>query len=166
VLRPLRDDDLPAVRDLVVAAGMFSAEEALFLDDELGPLTRGPDEDGRTCLVDDAVPGTGPAAAGLTAVVYYRPEEAADRVWDLTMIAVHPAVQGRGTGRATMRHVERDLTGRGARVLAVRTSGTDRYTGTRAFYGRCGYDRVARIPDWWTDGDDLVLFTRRLAEAR
>ena len=82
------------------------------------------------------------------------------------MIAVHPAVQGRGTGQATMRQVERDLTGRGARLLAVRTSGTDRYAGTRAFYDRCGYDRVARVADWWTDGDDLVLSTRRLAEPR
>jgi ribosomal protein S18 acetylase RimI-like enzyme len=172
VLRPLRDGDLPAVRDLVVAAGMFTAEEALFLDDELAPLTGGPDAGGRTCLVDDAGagadpagPGASPAPAPLTAVVYYRPEEAADRVWDLTMIAVHPAAQGRGTGQATMRHVERDLSGRGARLLAVRTSGTDRYAGTRAFYERCGYDRVARVADWWTDGDDLVLFTRRLAPA-
>ena len=163
MLRPLRDDDLPAVRALVVAAGLFTAEEAQFLDDELAPLTRAPHADGRTCLVDDAVPGADRAAASLAAVVYYRPEEAADRVWDLTMIAVHPATQGRGTGRATMRHVERDLSGRGARLLAVRTSGTDRYAGTRAFYDRCGYDRVARVADWWTDDDDLVLFTRRLA---
>ncbi|SNS21276.1 hypothetical protein SAMN06893096_102529 [Geodermatophilus pulveris] len=62
-----------------------------------------------------------------------------------------------------MRHVEADLSGRGARLLAVRTSGTDRYAGTRAFYDRCGYDRAARVPDWWTDGDDLVLFRKRLA---
>ncbi len=167
MLRPLRDGDLPAVRDLVVAAGLFTAEEATFLDDVLGPLTRasGPDDvDGRTCLVDDGGAPAVPAdPAELTAVVYYAPEEAADRVWDLTMIAVHPALQGRGTGQALVRHVEDDLTGRGARLLAVRTSGTDQYTGTRAFYDRCGYDRVARVPDWWTDGDDLVLFTKRLA---
>ena len=169
MLRPLRDGDLPAVRDLVVAAGMFTAEEATFLDDVLGPLTRasGPDDDGRTCLVDDggprAAPADPPVPAVLTAVVHYAPEEAADRVWDLTVIAVHPALQGRGTGQALVRHVEDDLTGRGGRLLAVRTSGTDQYTGTRAFYDRCGYDRVARVPDWWTDGDDLVLFTKRLA---
>jgi ribosomal protein S18 acetylase RimI-like enzyme len=172
VLRPLREDDLPAVRDLVVTAGMFTAEEATFLDDELGPLTRTPrpDDDGRTCLVEDgdlpALPRrlAGPSVpARLTAVVYYRPEEAADRVWDLTMIAVHPEVQGRGTGRALMRHAEADLSAREGRLLAVRTSGTEQYAGTRAFYDRCGYDRVARVPDWWTDGEDLVLYTKRLA---
>ncbi len=174
VLRPLRVSDLPAVRDLVVAAGMFTAEEAAFLDDELGPLTRAPgpgdsegEGDGRTCLVEEVeLTGHPGALAGppvtVTAVVYYRPEEAADRVWDLTMIAVHPAVQGRGTGQMLMRHAEADLSARGGRLLAVRTSGTGQYAGTRAFYDRCGYDRTAQVPDWWTDGDDLVLFTKRL----
>ena len=173
MLRPLRDGDLPAVRDLVVAAGMFTAEEATFLDDVLAPLI-GPsgqdDVDSGTCLVEEAGgratatdPGDPLAPEALAAVVLYRPEEAADRVWDLTMIAVHPALQGRGTGQALMRHVEADLSGRGARMLAVRTSGTDQYSGTRAFYDRCGYDRVARVPEWWADGDDLVLFTKRLA---
>jgi ribosomal protein S18 acetylase RimI-like enzyme len=79
------------------------------------------------------------------------------------MIAVHPEVQGRGTGRALMRHAEADLSAREGRLLAVRTSGTEQYAGTRAFYDRCGYDRVARVPDWWTDGEDLVLYTKRLA---
>ncbi|MGY1607575.1 GNAT family N-acetyltransferase [Geodermatophilus sp. SYSU D00700] len=178
VLRPLRASDLAAVRDLVVAAGMFTADEAAFLDDELGPLIRMPrpgdgdgdgDGDGRTCLVQEAELPVHPAAlAGppaartVTAVVYYRPEEAADRVWDLTMIAVHPDVQGRGTGRMLMRYAESDLSARGGRLLAVRTSGTPQYAGTRAFYHRCGYDRIAQVPDWWTDGDDLVLFTKRL----
>ncbi|WNV73869.1 GNAT family N-acetyltransferase [Geodermatophilus sp. DSM 44513] len=164
VLRPLRDGDLPAVRDLVVAAGMFTAEETPFLDDVLGPLTRTPGPkgvDGPTCLVDDPGDPSGPVP--LTAVVYYRPEEATDRVWDLTMIAVHPTEQGRGSGLALVRQVEADLSGRGARLLAVRTSGTGQYASTRAFYDRCGYDRVAHVPDWWTEGDDLVLFTRRLA---
>ncbi len=173
MLRPLAPADLPDVRRLVVAAGMFSAEEAVFLDEVLGPVAAagGTDADGRTCLVDDAaVPetpggqGLDPRAPELTAVVYYAPEDAADRVWDLTMIAVHPQLQGRGTGRGLMRHVEADLAARGARLLAVRTSGTGQYAGTRAFYARCGYDRVAEVPDWWTDGDDLVLFTRRLAD--
>ncbi|MGY1710314.1 GNAT family N-acetyltransferase [Geodermatophilus sp. SYSU D00758] len=174
VLRPLRASGLPAVRDLVVAAGMFTAEEAALLDDELGPLTRRPgdgdgDGDGRTCLVEEAwltvhpaaLAGP-PAARTVTAVVCYRPEEAADRVWDLTMIAVRPDVQGRGTGRMLMRHAEADLSARGGRSLAVRTSGTAQYAGTRAFYDRCGYERVGQIPNWWTDGDDLVLFTERL----
>lgn len=152
MLRTIRPDDIPSVVDLVVAAGMFAVEDAGFLHEALEP-----NEDGTTCLVEDA-----PTGAGLASVVLYRPEEAADRVFDLTMIAVRPDLQGTGRGRVLVRHAEHDLRERGQRLLLVRTSGTDQYAGTRAFYQRLGYAEHTRVPDYWTDGDDLVLFTLRL----
>ena len=145
--------DGAAVVDLVVAAGMFGREEAGFLAD--GALDVG--DDGATCLVEDAEDGT-----GLASVLFYRPEEAADRAFDLTMIAVRPDLQGGGRGATLMRHAEDDLRSRGQRLLIVRTSGTSQYDGTRAFYRRLGYVEHTRVPDYWTDGDDLVLFSRRL----
>jgi ribosomal protein S18 acetylase RimI-like enzyme len=150
VLRPLISQDVPAVVDLVVMAGMFTREDAGFLQEALTA------DDGATCLVEDAEGG------GLASVLLYRPEEAADRAHDLTMIAVRPDLQGGGRGAALMRHAEQDLRERGERLLVVRTSGTDQYAGTRAFYRRIGYTEHTRVPDYWTDGDDLVLFTRRL----
>ena len=62
-----------------------------------------------------------------------------------------------------MRHVEEDLRDRGQRLLLVRTSGTAQYDATRAFYRGLGYAEHTRVPDYWTDGDDLVLFSKRLA---
>lgn len=64
-----------------------------------------------------------------------------------------------------MRHLEDDLRGRGQRLLLVETSGTAQYARTREFYGRCGYAQEARVRDYWTDGDDLVLFWKRLTAA-
>jgi ribosomal protein S18 acetylase RimI-like enzyme len=151
MLRPITPEDGPAVVDLVVAAGMFTRDDAAFLEEALGS------DDGATCLVEDAEDG-----AGLAAVLLYRPEEAADRAVDLTMIAVRPDLQGRGRGAALMRHAEQDLRERGQRLLVVRTSGTTQYDRTRAFYRGLGYTEHARVPDYWTDGDDLVLFTLRL----
>jgi ribosomal protein S18 acetylase RimI-like enzyme len=62
-----------------------------------------------------------------------------------------------------LRHAEDDLRRRGQRLLLVRTSGTEQYDRTRAFYRRQGYAEHLRVPDYWTDGDDLVLFSKRLA---
>ena len=152
-MRPFTAADGPAVVDLVVAAGMFSREEAGFLAD--GALEA--DEDGATCVVDDADDGR-----GLASVLFYRPEEAAERAYDLTMIAVRPDLQGGGRGAALMRHAEDDLRQRGQRLLLVRTSGTPQYDRTRAFYRGLGYVEHTRVPDYWTDGDDLVLFSKRL----
>lgn len=78
------------------------------------------------------------------------------------MIAVRPDLQGTGRGAVLVRHAEQDLRERGQRLLVVRTSGTSQYDGTRASYRRLGYAEHARVPDYWTDGDDLVLFTTRL----
>ena len=151
MLRTVTPEDGPAVVDLVVAAEMFTREEAGFLDGALA------DDDGTTCLVEDADDGN-----GLASVLLYRPEEAAHRAFDLTMIAVRPDLQGSGRGAALMRHAEQDLRERGQRLLVVRTSGTAQYDRTRAFYRGRGYVEHARVPDYWTDGDDLVLFTTRL----
>ena len=146
--------DGPAVVDLVVAAGMFGREEAGFLAE--GVLESG--DDGGTCVVEDAEDGR-----GLACVLFYRPEDAADRAFDLTMIAVRPDLQGGGRGADLMRRAEDDLRSRGQRLLVVRTSGTPQYDRTRAFYRGLSYSEHARVPDYWTDGDDLVLFTKRLS---
>ena len=89
---------------------------------------------------------------------------AADRVVDLTMSAVRPDLQGAGRGAALMRHAEQDLRRRCQRLLVVRTSGTEQYAGTRAFYRGLGYLEASRLPDYWTDGDDLVMFAKRLGD--
>lgn len=156
MLRTAAPEDGAAVVELVVAAGMFSVEEAGFLADELERQ-----DEVSTWLVEDAEDGR-----GLASVLLYRPEEAADRAFDLTMIAVRPDLQGGGRGAALMRHAEQDLRERGQRLLVVRTSGTEQYDGTRAFYRGLGYAEHTRVPDYWTDGDDLVLYTLRLSGPR
>ena len=154
-MRPYTSADGPAVIALVVASKMFSEDEAGFLAE--GVLDADPD--GAPCLVEDAEDGR-----GLASVLFYRPEESADRAYDLTMIAVRPDLQGGGRGAALMRHAEDDLRQRGQRLLLVRTSGTAQYDATRAFYRRLGYTEASRVADYWTDGDDLVMFSKRLAD--
>ena len=156
-MRPYTGDDGPAVVDLVVAAGMFSREEAGFLAEGVLEAT----EDGTTCVVADAEDGQ-----GLASVCFYRPEEAAERAYDLTMIAVRPDLQGGGLGAALVRAAEDDLRARGQRLLLIRTSGTPQYDRTRAFYRGLGFVEHAPVQDYWTDGDDLVLFSKRLVAER
>lgn len=150
-MRPYTPADDDAVADLVVAAGLFTREEADFIAE--GALGAGD----ATCVVEDA-----PDGHGLASVLFYRPEEASDRGYDLTMIAVRPDLQGGGRGAALMRYAEDDLRQRGQRLLVVRTSGTTQYSRTRDFYRGLGYTEHGRIPDYWSDGDDLVTFTKRL----
>jgi ribosomal protein S18 acetylase RimI-like enzyme len=97
-------------------------------------------------------------------MAYYQPKGPADRLWDLTMIAVHPNLQGTGRGSALLRHVEEDLRSRRQRLLTVDTSGTREYERARVFYAMCGYGEEARVRNYWRDGDDLVVLTKPLDE--
>lgn len=155
MIREIGRDDVEDVVRLVVAAGMFAADESQVVRELLHDYDAGAGADGHTCVIDEE-------ARQIVAVAYYQPKAPADRLWDLTMIAVMPQLQGTGRGTALLRRVEEDLRSREQRMLLVDTSGTTQYDRTRTFYERCGYTQVARIPDYWTDGDDLVVFAKRL----
>ncbi len=95
MIRPAAPEDSAAVIDLVIAAEMFSNDDAGFLEGMLADYFDGNKDEGHVCVIDDE--------GGPLGVAYYQPEPAADRVWDLTMIAVRPAHQGRGRGAAMLR---------------------------------------------------------------
>jgi ribosomal protein S18 acetylase RimI-like enzyme len=82
--------------------------------------------------------------------------------FDLYWIAVDPATQGRGLGRALLAEVERRLAAEGARLLVAETAGKPSYTATRAFYERTGWELAARVPDFYAAGDDKLIYVRRL----
>jgi ribosomal protein S18 acetylase RimI-like enzyme len=91
------------------------------------------------------------------------PTPATEGTFDLYWLAVDPAAQGKGVGRALVREVERDLRARGARLLLVETSSRPDYENTRAFYARCGYTEAARIRDFYAPADDRIMLTTRLS---
>jgi GNAT superfamily N-acetyltransferase len=123
VIRPATSEDTAAIAGLAVATGMFAPEDAGFVTAMMDAYFAGADAEGHACVVDDD--GEGPVA-----VAYFQPEAAADRVWDLTMIAVRPDLQGTGRGIALLAHVETAVREGGARLLLIETSGT-RSTTTR-----------------------------------
>lgn len=159
VIRSTDPADVPAVLDLVVAAGMFSRQESGLVEDLYAKLFAEDGVEGHASVV-----GTGDDGRPLAAA-YWKPHDAADRVWDLTMIAVRPDLQRGGRGSALLGHVEAALRADGQRLLLVETSSTPAYDAARAFYARTGYDEEARVRDYWTAGDDLVLFRKALGPA-
>ena len=154
VIRELAEGDTDDVVRLVVAAGMFSPGDSDVVRELLGDYS-GDAAEGHVCLVDDE-------SGRIVSVAYYQPKGPADRLWDLTMIAVLPQLQGSGRGGALLRHVEDDLRSREQRMLLVDTSGTAQYHRTRDFYMKSDYSQVAHIRDYWADGDDLVVIAKRL----
>jgi GNAT superfamily N-acetyltransferase len=92
----------------------------------------------------------------------FGPTPAAEGTWDLYWLAVDPAAQGRGAGRALLRWVEQELGQRAGRLLVVETSSRPDYSNTREFYARGGYAEAARVRDFYAPADDRIILTTRL----
>jgi D-alanine-D-alanine ligase len=82
--------------------------------------------------------------------------------YDIYWIAVSPRFQGRGFGRALLDHAEAEIRKREGRVLILETSGRPLYQSTRGFYLAAGYREVARVPEFYTPGDDRVIYAKYL----
>jgi ribosomal protein S18 acetylase RimI-like enzyme len=92
----------------------------------------------------------------------YGPRALTDRTFDLYWIAVNPTIRRGGVGRSLLGATEEGVRKLGGRLLIVETSGLPKYEATRAFYLATGYTREATLKDFYSDGDDLVIFTKRL----
>ncbi|HET7188685.1 MAG TPA: GNAT family N-acetyltransferase [Gemmatimonadaceae bacterium] len=156
----LRPENRARLAELLVDTGAFHADEvevALSLFD----LTHGGGAGANDAPIDYEFVG---AFEGDQLVGYacFGPTPATEGTFDLYWLAVDPAAQGRGIGRALVRDVEEKLIGRGGRLLVVETSSRPDYAITRQFYVRSGYTEAARVRDFYAPADDRILLTTRL----
>ncbi len=141
-------------------AGILSATDA-FSDEEVSVALE---------LFDEVIAGSSDyelvgafdEGAALAGYACFGPTPATEGSFDLYWLAVHPAAQGRGCGRALVRWVEQELGRRGARLLVVETSSRADYAPTREFYSRRGYEEAARVRDFYAPADDRLILTTRL----
>ena len=148
-----RAADLARVRELVEATGFFSGEEAAvaveLLDDR---LARGPASDYRFLFAEEDGRVAGYAAYGRIPLTRGS--------WDLYWIAVDPATQGQGVGKALLAEAERRIALAGGERVYADTSSRAQYEATRGFYARCGYAVAATLDDFYAPGDGKVIFVK------
>jgi ribosomal protein S18 acetylase RimI-like enzyme len=96
---------------------------------------------------------------------YAAPAEMTDRSWYLYWLVVDSDFQNQGIGKNLLNWIEEDLISFEARVLFVETSSLPLYDPTRKFYLARGYSQCAVLPDFYTDGDDMVVFVKKITKA-
>lgn len=150
-ITPLVQEDLQSLRDVIDATGLFPGE---LLSGMAAGFLAGGSDSGEFWLTLHV--------EGPVGIAYCAPERLTDRCWNLLLIAVHPEHQGKGLGSRLQRAAEQVLIERGQRLLLVETSGLPAFEATRAFYRKLGYTEEARLRDYYADGDDKVVFWKRL----
>lgn len=149
-IRPLVRGDLDRVAHLVGINEMFPPE---MMEDMTSPYLARETDSQRWIVFDDGE---------IRGVAYYVLEAMTEGTWNVLMIAVYPPAHGRGIGSALMRFIEDELARQGERILLVETSGLPEFKRTRGFYDMLGYDREARIREFYAVGDDKIVFRKAL----
>lgn len=155
--------DADAVRELVRSTGFFSNEEIDVSGDlvaeqlesvRLGGLTGSFPYEFFFAEVELGVP------VGYTCTQRIPLTEGS---YDLMWIVVGAGHQGRGLGQRLLAIAEDRARAANGRLIYAETAGRQQYAPTREFYVRAGYRIVAQIPDFYSEGDDKIIFEKRLA---
>jgi len=81
-----------------------------------------------------------------------------DAVYDLYWIIADPESEIKGIGTELVKHAEHFVKEKGARWLLAETSSKESYSRTRNFYLRNSFSIVAEINDFYSAGDNLIVF--------
>jgi|SRR5689334_9056153 len=82
--------------------------------------------------------------------------------FDLYWLVVDATARRTGVARELLGAVEQSLRRHHARLLRVETAGLDSYAPARGLYENAGYERAARIRDFYHRGNDLYIYVKYL----
>jgi ribosomal protein S18 acetylase RimI-like enzyme len=149
-------EDGVQIQDITARAGVFSQEEIECVSELWEEyLTLGSEGCGYYFIVYR----DGQQALGFAC---YGPRDLTDGAFDLYWIAVDPTARCKGVGRALLTACENAVSQMDGRMLIAETSGTPHYESTCKFYLGMGYENEAIIKDFYTIGDDLMIFVKRI----
>ncbi len=153
MIRPTAPADTPELLAIAQGTGVFKPMEIEALKEVLDDYHADPQEHRSvTYEMDGRIGG----------FAYYAPAAMTDRTWHLYWIAVNKQIHARGIGSQLLRHVEDDIRGQHGRQLLIETSSLPHYDLTRRFYLKHGYEQACVQPDYYADGDHMVVFRKRL----
>lgn len=155
-IRPPAPADLGRAEAIVAATGLFRPEEVDIAVEVIGDAVRQPGADYHALAAFDDETLLGFVCFGSTPGTMH--------TWDLYWIVVDPAAQHQGIGGRLVAGAEAAIHAAGGRLVVIETSSRTDYGDTRGFYVGRGYRRAARIPDYYAPDDDLIVYTKDLAE--
>ena len=155
MIRPATPADTPALVQLTAATGVFKRHEVDVLDELLADFHAGDMGEHHIAVVCEH-------AGKPVGYAYYAPDVMTDGSWYIYWIAVSPTLHGKGVGREILLYAEDDIRKRNGRILFIETSSQPSYEPTRRFYLRQGYEVTGVLRDFYTDGDDMVIFRKRM----
>ncbi|MBV9125016.1 MAG: GNAT family N-acetyltransferase [Planctomycetes bacterium] len=155
MIRPTKPEDTPELLALASGTEVFKPHEIIALEEVLNDYHQFNQGEGHRAVTYEQ-------QGQIVGFAYFAPRAMTDRTWDLYWIAVTRQTQARGIGTRLLHHIEEAIRGLQGRLLLIETSSLPHYDLTRRFYVKHKYEQAAVIKDFYSDGDDLVIFRKRL----
>jgi GNAT superfamily N-acetyltransferase len=156
MIRPTIPSDTPTLRMIADETGVFKPHEIVALHEVLDDFHADNHREGHRSVTYEH-------HGKIAGFAYYAPAAMTDRTWYLYWIAVSKHIHARGIGSALLKYVEEDIRQQNGRILLIETSSLPHYDLTRRFYVKHHYDQEAVLRDFYADGDDMVVFRKRLS---
>jgi GNAT superfamily N-acetyltransferase len=154
VIRPTVNSDVDELISIATGTAAFKPFEIEVLRELLEDYLA-KNEDGHVAVTLEL-------GGKIVGFAYFAPTPMTDRCWHLYWIFVMKVNQARGLGSVLLKYVEDEILAAEGRLLLIETSGVASYEPTRQFYLKHGYEWAATIRDFYTDGDDQIIFRKRL----
>jgi ribosomal protein S18 acetylase RimI-like enzyme len=155
MIRPTVPADSPTLIELAAATGVFKPHEITALGEVLDDYHATNHGHGHQAI-------TFQESSQILGFAYYAPAAMTDRSWYLYWIAVAKQTHARGIGGKLLKHAEEDIRINNGRILFIETSSLPHYDLTRKFYLKHHYEQACVLPDFYADGDNLVVFRKKL----
>jgi ribosomal protein S18 acetylase RimI-like enzyme len=147
--------DKPALMRIIRNTPEFKPLEVVVAEEVIDSYLSGPPVSGYHIIIaeDDS---------GVAGYICYGETPCTVGTWDIYWIAVDRERRGRGIGKIITEAAEAAIRDARGRLAIIETSSTPLYENTRSFYLGRGYETIARIPDFYTPGDDKLILRKIL----
>lgn len=155
--RNLEANDRGSIDDILRSDDLFTEDEvsvALELVDDAIEKGAGSDYWFRLA-VDDL-------SQEVMGYICFGPTPMTDKTYDLYWIVTGQQFRGKGVARQLIAQMETVIAQRGGGSVRVETSQKESYGAARRLYDACEYPELARFPDFYRNGDDLVVFYKQV----
>lgn len=150
-IRAVTSTDIEGLKKVADSSGLFPSE---YLDEMISDYFNNPDtQDIWFTYID---------GSKTVAIGYCVQEKFTDGTYNLLAIGVSEDSQRKGIASEMMKYIEQLVKHKDGRVLIVETSTDDAQIGARKFYKQIGYTQEAVIRDFWKDGEDKIVFWKKL----
>ncbi|MBI3600449.1 MAG: GNAT family N-acetyltransferase [Nitrospinae bacterium] len=153
-VRKMLGEDREAIRSILLRTEVFNQDEIDCAMELIDIYLNNPSQ--KDYLLASAINGNNEVVG----YVCYGKAPLTHGAYDLYWIAVEPEYQREGVGRILLNYVESEITKLSARMLLAETSSRAVYEKTRRFYIKNGFSEEARVKDFYSTGDDKVIYKK------